>query len=63
MASIEAGGSRIEVVDPVAISEAAAERALCRAMLRSIAVSVVVMIAFWALLVTVVLEYADGSLR
>jgi hypothetical protein len=62
---IEAHGQRlrVEVVDPVTISEQAAERAFRRAILKSIAVSVVVMIAFWTLLVAVILEHAGGFLR
>jgi hypothetical protein len=54
---------RVETVDPVTISAEAAERALRRAILKSIAASVVVMVAFWVLLVVVVLEHARGFLR
>jgi hypothetical protein len=62
---VEAGGRRprVEVVDPVSISAEPAERALRRAILTNIAVSVVVMVTFWVLLVAVVLDIADGSLR
>ena len=62
---VEARGQRssVEVVDPVTISEGAAERTLRRAILKSIAVSIAVMIAFWALLVAVLLEHAARSIR
>jgi hypothetical protein len=51
------------VVDPLDLSVAAVERALARRLLRSIAAAVVVMIAFWSLLVCVALELAARSLR
>jgi hypothetical protein len=56
-------GDREEAVDPVGISASAVERALARRLLRSIAVAVVVMMAFWTLLVVVALELAARSLR
>lgn len=62
---VEARGrqSSVAVVDPVTISEEAAERSLRRAILKSMAVSIAVMIAFWALLVAVLLEHAAGYFR
>jgi len=43
--------------------EQSAERALRSKLLESIAVSVIVMIVSWLLLVAVILEHGRGSLR
>lgn len=55
--------SGLVVADRITISEQAAERALQLAMLKSIAMSVVVMVAFWTLLIAATLEQAGGLFR
>jgi hypothetical protein len=54
---------RVVVVDRITISEQAAERVLKFAMLKSIALSVVVMVAFWTLLIAVTLDHAGDFFR
>jgi hypothetical protein len=58
---IETSGQRssLETNEPIAIVEEAAERALARSIVKSMLISVPLMIAFWVLLVAVAVGNKD----
>ena len=58
---IETSGqhSSLETNESIAIAEEAAERALARAIVKSMLISVPLMIAFWVLLIAVAVSYKD----